>query len=97
MSEVLGPLQRQAELEQGERERRKRQAEETERRRREAEQADKEHQRQAEETERQRREAEQAEQRKRENILVAQGMKFIVKRQFLCLRGCLQSIKQPVV
>jgi len=85
MSEVLGPLQRQAELEQGEREGRKRQAEETERRRREAEQADKEHQRQAEETERQRREAEQAEQRKRENILVAQGMKFIVKRQFLCL------------
>jgi uncharacterized caspase-like protein len=85
MAEDLGPLQPQAEGEQGERERRKHQAEETERQRREAEQAAIEHRRQAEETERQRREAEEAEQRKRENILVAQGMKFIVKRQFLCL------------
>jgi Flp pilus assembly protein TadD len=85
MSEVLGPLPRQAELEQGELERRKRQAEDTERRRREAEQAAIEHQRQAEDTERRRREAKQAEQQQRENILVAQGMKFIVKRQFLCL------------
>jgi hypothetical protein len=40
MSEVLGPLPRQAELEQGELERRKRQAEDTERRRREAKQAE---------------------------------------------------------
>jgi hypothetical protein len=47
MSEVLGPLQRQAELEQGEIERRKRQAEETEQRRREAELADVERRRQA--------------------------------------------------
>ena len=44
-----------------------------------------EHPRQAEDTERQRREAAQAEQRKRENLLAAQGMQFIVKRQFLCL------------
>jgi uncharacterized caspase-like protein len=64
MSEVLDPVPRQAELEQGEIERRKHQAEETERRRREAE---------------------QAEQQKRENMLVAQGMQFIVKRQCLCL------------
>jgi hypothetical protein len=54
-------------------------------RRGEAEQAAIEHQRQAEETEHQRREAEQAAQWKRENLLVAQGMQFIVKRQFLCL------------
>jgi uncharacterized caspase-like protein len=85
MSEVLDPVPRQAELEQGEIERRKHQAEETERRRHEAEQADVEHRSQAEETERRRREAEQAEQQKRENMLVAQGMPFIVKRQCLCL------------
>ena len=64
MSEVLGPLQRQAELGQGELQQQQHQAEETERRGREAE---------------------QAEQRKRENMLVAQGMKFIVKRQILCI------------
>lgn len=85
MAEVLGSLQRQAEWEQGESERWKPRAEETERRRREAEQANVEHRRQAEETERQRREAEEAEQRKRETMLVAQGMKFIVKRQILCI------------
>ena len=62
-------------------ERRRREAE---RQRREAEQADRAYRRQAEETERQRREAEQAEQRQHEHIL-AQGMKFIVKRQMLCL------------
>jgi hypothetical protein len=54
-------------------------------RRGEAEQPAIEHPRQAEDTERQRREAEQAEQRKREKLLAAQGMQFIVKRQFLCL------------
>ena len=75
----------QAEGEQGERERRKHQAEETKRQRREAEQAAGEHRRQAEETERQRREAEQAEQRQHEHMLVAQGMKFIVTQQILCL------------
>jgi uncharacterized caspase-like protein len=85
MSEVLGPLQRRAELKQGEIERRKRQAEETEQRRREAEQANIEHQHQAEETEQRGREAQEAEQRKREAMLVAQGMKFIVKWQILCL------------
>ena len=85
MTEELGPLQPQAEGEQGERERRKHQAEETKRQRREAEQAAGEHRRQAEETERQRREAEEAEQRQRETRLVAQGMKFIVKRRMLCL------------
>jgi hypothetical protein len=42
-------------------------------------------QRQAEETERQRREVEQAEQRQREQMLVAQGMKFIVKQEMLCI------------
>ena len=61
---TLGPLPRQAELEQAERERRKRQAEDTERRSRDGK---------------------QAEQQQRENILVAQGMKFIAIRQFLCL------------
>jgi len=54
-------------------------------RRGEAEQPAIEHPRQAEDTERQRREAEQAEQRKHEILLAAQGMQFIVKRQFLCL------------
>jgi Zn-dependent protease with chaperone function len=85
MPEVLAPLQRQAELEQAEIERRKRQAEETEQRRRDAEQAAIEPQHQAEETERQRRDAEQAEQREREQLLVAHGMQYIVQRQFLCL------------
>jgi len=64
MSEVLDPMPRPAEWDQGEIERRKQQAEETERRRREAEQAEQQH---------------------REHMLVAQGMQFIVKRQFLCL------------
>jgi hypothetical protein len=67
MSEVLGPLQRHAELDQGEVERQQRQAEETERQSREAEQA------------------KQAEQRQREQMLVAQGMKFIVKQEMLCI------------
>ena len=43
--------------------------------------------RQAEDTERRGRDAQQAEPQQRENILVAQGMKFIVKRQFLCLNA----------
>ena len=54
-------------------------------RRGEAEQPAIEHPRQAEDTERWSRDGKQAEQQQRENILVAQGMKFIVKRQFLCL------------
>jgi TIR domain len=85
MAEELGPLQPQAAGKQGERERRKPQAEETERRRREAEQTAGDHQRQAEETKRPRREAEEAEPRQRETRLVAQGMKFIVKRVTLCV------------
>ena len=87
MSEVLGPLPRHPEWEQAERERRQRQAEDTERRRRETEQAAMEHQRQAEDTERRGRDAKRAEPQQRENSLVAQGMKFIVKRQFLCLNA----------
>jgi hypothetical protein len=85
MAEALGPLQPQAAGKQGERERRKPQAEETERQRREAEQTAGDHRRQAEETTRPRREAEEAEPRQRETRLVAQGMKFIVKRVILCV------------
>jgi uncharacterized caspase-like protein len=84
---AVGGHPRQAEWEQGERERRKRQAEDAERRSRDTEQAAIEHQRQAEDAERRSRDAKQAEPQQRENSLVAQGMKFIVKWQFLCLNA----------
>ena len=45
------------------------------------------HPRPAEDAERRSRDAEQAEPQQREHSLVAQGMKFIVKRQFLCLNA----------
>jgi hypothetical protein len=85
MAEELGPLQSQAAGKQGERERRKPQSEETKRQRLEAERTAGDHRRQAEETTRPRQEDEEAEHRQRETRLVAQGMKFIVKRLILCV------------